>query len=103
MTNLPTLTLVRPSDPLFSAVLALGRKHSRYLGHFPRGAFRDAAIRGQIIGAFIEGDRLAGYLLYRVSRGYATIVHFCVDAEFRGRGVAHMMFDELKRRQSVMG
>jgi predicted nucleic acid-binding protein len=41
---------------------------------------------------------LAGYLLYRISRGSATIVHFCMDPDFRGNGTARALFEELKRR-----
>lgn len=78
--------------------MALGRKNSQYLGMFPRGAFRDAADRGHIIGVADSDRVLAGYLLYRVSRGFATIVHLCVDPTRRQTGVARALFEELKRR-----
>lgn len=43
---------------------------------------------------------LAGYLLFRVSRGRhprrATIIHLCVDEGHRGQGVARLLVDALK-------
>jgi len=37
-----------------------------------------------------------GYLLYRISQNRVTVVHLCVDAVFRGRGIARGLLDHLK-------
>lgn len=92
------ITVIHAASPLLTSVMRLGRRNSQYVGQFPRGAFLDAAHRGHILGAVAEDGRLAGYLLYRISKGFATIVHFCVDSEFQGNGVARTLFEELKGR-----
>lgn len=98
MSTRPAITTIRAESQLFTSVMRLGRRSSQYLGQFPRGAFLDAAQRKQILGAVAEDGRLAGYLLYRISRGSATIVHCCVDPEFQGNGIARALFEELKGR-----
>jgi len=79
------------------AVKALGDKNSKTLGFLPAGAFDECAAKGLIYIA-IKNDALAGYLLYReVKRnGQFAIVHLCVEAEYRGCGVAENLIDEIK-------
>lgn len=93
--SLKSLTLPRDSN-LLPAVIALGKRHSRYLGQFPRGAYRDALEKGRIIAALRGEDEVCGYLLYRVSREHATVVHLCVDAAHQGRGLAKALFEALR-------
>lgn len=90
--------VVEVGGPAFETVVALGRKHSRYLGMFPRGAFEEYALRRRILGAFTADGHLAGYLLYRVSQMYAVIVHLCVTDECRGQGVARCLFEALREQ-----
>lgn len=87
-------------SPHFEEVVALGKRNSKWLGHFPRGAFVDAAVGGYILGALNERGSLDGYLLYRISREYAVIVHLCVAQSARGKGTARALFDTLKRYTS---
>lgn len=108
----PLLTLPVPSDgfhlmdvrsitadsPWFEDVIALGKRNSKYLGQFPRGAFEDAAARGRILGGIDPQGALAGYLLYRMSRTHAAIVHLCVASTARNQGIARFLFEELKSR-----
>jgi GNAT superfamily N-acetyltransferase/predicted nucleic acid-binding protein len=85
---LPSLHLER--------VMALHRVNSRTLGFFPSGAFDEHAKLRQILVA-LENGKLLGYLLFRIARGRATIVHLCVMVEARGRGIARRLVDHLKQ------
>ncbi len=82
--------------PLLESVLALHRLNSNTLGFLPAGAFEENAKLRRILVA-MEGKALCGYLLYRVARGRAAIVHLCVSREARGKGVARALVEQLKR------
>lgn len=82
-------------SPHLEQMLALHRANSKTLGLFPVGAFDEHAKLRQILVA-LEDDNLLGYLLFRVARGRASIVHLCVAEEARGRGVARMLVDRIK-------
>jgi GNAT superfamily N-acetyltransferase/predicted nucleic acid-binding protein len=86
--NLPT--------PLLEGVIALHRQASKRLGFLPAGAFEESAKLGRILVA-MDGRLLRGYLLYRVARGRASIVHLCVSPEARGKGVARALVEQLKQ------
>jgi len=73
------------------------RLNARTLGFFPVGAFEEHAKLRQIIVAFDVDGNYFGYALYRVARGRASIVHLCVAEAARGKGVAKVLIDELKR------
>ena len=88
------IVTVPPDGQLFAQIVALGSQNSRTLGFFPEGAFRDYASRGHIF-ASVEGERLAGYLLFRIHHLTIVLVHLCVDKEYRGRGVARGLVDHL--------
>jgi predicted nucleic acid-binding protein/GNAT superfamily N-acetyltransferase len=75
--------------------MSLHRLHSKTLGFLPAGAFEENAKVGRIIVA-MEADTLLGYLLFRVARGRAAIVHLCVAKEARGRHVARLLVERLK-------
>jgi len=79
-------------------VKGLGNANSATLGLFPDGAFEDYAKRGHILVALDEHGQCAGYLLYRISlrKLVVTIVHLCVDEEFRRKGVGRNLVDHLK-------
>lgn len=76
--------------------MALHRQNSKTLGFLPAGAFEENAKLRQILVA-TEGQLLLGYLLYRVARGRAAIVHLCVSREARGKGAARALVEQLKR------
>ena len=78
-------------------VIALHRANARTLGFFPNGAFEEHAKLRQIIVALESSGDCLGYLLYRVARGRAAIVHLCVADAARGKGVARLLVDRLKQ------
>lgn len=92
-----SITVERLTLPTFhlESVMALHRANSKTLGFFPAGAFDEHAKLRQILVA-LDGDHLLGYLLFRVARGRATIVHLCVAEEARDRGVARKLVDRIK-------
>jgi GNAT superfamily N-acetyltransferase len=77
------------------AVKKLWKANAHTLGFFPDGAFQDAFAKGWILGATDRNTRFAGYLLYRLSKGVATIVHLCVAKELRGEGIARSLVERL--------
>ena len=79
---------------LLQDVVALGKANRSTLGFLPDGAFEEHAAKDQVLVA-VHDERLAGYVLYRVSRERATVVHLCVDDEQRGRGVARGLIQKL--------
>lgn len=87
---------VRFPSPQLERILGLHRLNSRTLGFLPVGAFEEHARLGQIIAA-LEGDELLGYLLYRVARERAAIVHLCVASNARGRGISRLLVEQLKQ------
>jgi hypothetical protein len=64
--------------PHLEGVMALHRLNARTLGFLPKGAFEEYAKQQQIIIALTNDGNCLGYLLYRVARGRASIVHLCV-------------------------
>jgi len=76
-------------------VKQLWRRDAKTLGFFPDGAFQDAFARGRIIVALDDSDRCRGYLLYRISRDAAAIVHLCVAKKSRGQGIARELVGHL--------
>ncbi len=92
-----TLPLNPSAQPNYlTDVRKLWREHSATLGFFTAGAFQEYAARNQIIIAVDSDKQCIGYLLYRVSRDVATVVHLCVDKAHRGSGVAKRLVDLLK-------
>ena len=77
-------------------VITLHRADSRQLGFFPRGAFEDHARAGQILIAYNDQGEIVGYLLYRVAKQRAMIVHLCTASKARGMGVARSLVENLK-------
>ena len=76
-------------------VFALYRKDSATLGFMPEGAFRQAISNRRLLVAK-DGDKIVGYLFFRIARGRAAVVHLCVTPAERGRGFARMLVQTLK-------
>ncbi len=85
------------SPELLPRVKELWRANSATLGFFPDGAFQDYANRGQIIVATDESRGVLGFLTYRLASRRATIVHLCVKRNFRRKGLAKSLIDELRQ------
>lgn len=79
---------------LLADVKGLWRKNSDTLGMMPDGGFDDHAERKRILG-LVDGSELQGYLMYRVSRNRANIVHLCVAESCRGKGASRLLIDAL--------
>lgn len=87
---------ITTDSPHLAKVIALHRLDGKKLGMFPKGAFQDHAVKGLILLALSEVDECVGYLLYRIARGRAAIVHLCVREDYRGKGIARGLVDRLK-------
>jgi predicted nucleic acid-binding protein/GNAT superfamily N-acetyltransferase len=77
-------------------VIVLWRKHSNTLGFMPEGAFVDHATARNIIVAH-NNSKLIGYLMFRIVYRYLriTIVHLCINEQFRRNGIAQKLLDKL--------
>jgi len=83
---------VLPDSSLLADVKALWRKNSDTLGMMPDGGFDDHAERKRILG-LVDGSELQGYLMYRVSRNRANIVHLCVTESCRGKRASRILIE----------
>ena len=77
--------------------MMLHRLNAKTLGFFPKGAFEEHAKLRRIIVALESDGNCLGYLLFRIGRGRASIVHLCVSDAARGKGVARLLVDRLKQ------
>lgn len=80
------VTVIDDRSPYLETVKALWRANSATLGFLPEGAFVDYASQRHILVALDSSGACAGYLLYRVTKGKATIAHLCVARDARGQG-----------------
>lgn len=91
-----TITDIPPGHRQMIAVKELGRKYSKTLGFFPDGAFEDYAARRMLLVAENYLGELAGYCVFRSSKGRAIIAHLCVAEAFQGNGIARLLFEGVK-------
>ncbi len=89
------IDVVDINSPYLDQVKKLGRRYSGTLGMMPDGAFDDYACRNSILGAVSRAGDCIGYVLYRVTKGRATIAHLCVSKDFQGKGVSRALVDRL--------
>lgn len=85
------ITVIDEKSEHLKRVKELGYKNSRTLGFLPEGAFDDYAERKQIIVALNSQKECIGYLLYRTSNKKVSIVHLCIDSNYRRRGIARKL------------
>ena len=90
------LEFIDLSSSYLEQIIALHRANSRTLGFFPRGAFEEHARNRHIIAAIDHAGSCVGYILYRISRGRASIVHLCTSESARRKGAARLLVDRLK-------
>jgi GNAT superfamily N-acetyltransferase len=86
-------------SPHLATVKILWRANSKTLGNFTNGAFVDHAANRQILVALDSEIGCVGYLLYRASSSFnrISIVHLCISPSHRGRGIAKLLMDYLKK------
>ncbi len=82
----------------FKEAVKLGDNNSKTLGFLPKVAFEKYAESGQLIGAFDKKTtKFLGYLLYRISYNRVTIVHCCINNNYRNKNVAKKLVNHLKQ------
>lgn len=84
-------------SPHLPAVIELWGLNRATLGLFPKGAFADRAKDRQILVALDPQAGCIGYLLYRHSYNRITIVHLCVNGEYKNKKVARLLVNHLKQ------
>lgn len=89
---------VDPHSSHFEPIVVLGKANSSTLGHLPRRGFEAEAGRGHLLAALDESGSLKGYLLYRVGKRRASIIHLFVPPESRLQGVARRLVSALRER-----
>jgi GNAT superfamily N-acetyltransferase/predicted nucleic acid-binding protein len=102
VSNPITLERLGFPTPHLERVMVLHRLNAKTLGFLPKGAFEEHAKLRQIIVALESDGNCLGYLLYRVARGRASIVHLCVADAARGKGVARLLVDRLKQETKLL-
>ena len=95
------ITKVNTDSHMLSEIKSLAKKNSATLGFLPDGAFNAYAQRGWILAAVDKGN-LLGYVIYRVSRMRAVLVHLCTDEKSRGCGIAKQLFLNVVTRTSEL-
>ena len=84
-----------------SAIIKLWGPNRKSLGFFPEGAFEEHVARGWVLVAVDGESSIAGYLIYRISRGRAVLAHVCVGGDYRGQGIAKQLVEiALQRTES---
>ena len=78
------------------SVDVLMKKNSATLGFLPFEALTEYQERGGILGANIDDNELAGYLLYSIHHTYFRIVHLCVSELHRGKKIARTLVAHLR-------
>ncbi len=76
-------------------VISLGDSNSKTLGFFTRDAFQASADKGHILTAIDPNNQCVGYLLYRIAKERAVIVHLCISNSYQGKGLAKKLVDYL--------
>jgi ribosomal protein S18 acetylase RimI-like enzyme len=89
------LETIAEDSPYFDDVIRLWKEHRKTLGLLPRGAFAERAHDRQLIVALDSSDQCVGYLVFRVARDRAYIIHFCVSSSVRKTGYAKALLTHL--------
>lgn len=87
---------VGEDSALLQTVIDLGDRNRKWVGFFPRDAFKRSAREGRIIAAFDRDNELLGYVLYYTARGRAVIQQLCVKEEHRNKRVGQRLVEQLK-------
>lgn len=84
-------------SPYLQNVIKLWGENRKTLGLFPKDAFRERAIKREILVAIDSEAEFAGYLLFRTSYNRVTIVHLCISPPHRGKGITKKLINKLKQ------
>ncbi|GAB2583761.1 hypothetical protein GCM10027168_15710 [Streptomyces capparidis] len=86
-------------DELINKAVALGDRYTRTLGLMKPPAYRQAAEDGGLVAA-LEADEVIGYALLGLPKrsAHVRLAHLCVAEERRGRGVARLLVEAIKKR-----
>ncbi len=93
------IEVIDEKSPYLQTVIKLGDANKKTLGFFAHNAFEDHARRGNIFVAVDSQGDCIGYLLYRYVPTHKrhSLVHLCVDSGHRGKGIAKLLVDNLKK------
>lgn len=84
---------VRYPSPEFDTIVdELWKRNSRWLGFMPTQGFRERAQRETLFAALV-GGQVAGYVLFDLPRDVVKIIHLCIDASYRGLGIARSLIN----------
>jgi len=91
---------VSPNTKLLDDVIELGDRNSGTLGFLAEEVFISQASKRELIAAIDDSDNLLGYILYRnlKTKPITRITHFCINENFRGKGISDALFSALKDR-----
>lgn len=89
-----TIVTINDRSKHLDAVKQLWRAHSDTLGFFTAGAFTDYAKAGHALVA-LKDKECVGYVLYRITKDWVVIAHFCVAPHVRKQGFAKAMLTGL--------
>lgn len=89
-----------PSSRLLKATQELGDQETRQVGLLPYAAWDDYAAAGHVLVAVNEHDDVVGYVAYRVPRDEVRIAQLVVRPTDRGRGVARILVDHLRKEHN---
>lgn len=94
------LVTAQPRDaPAIEAAISLGNASRATLGHMPFAAYDAAAAKRCLVLAQV-GERVVGYALFDLARSRVRLIHLCVDATYRGHGVARLLVEDISKNHS---
>ncbi|MFD3422897.1 GNAT family N-acetyltransferase [Streptomyces decoyicus] len=84
---------------LIDAAVALGDRYTKTLGLLTPPAYRKHASDGGLLVAVDDGE-VAGYALFGLPKRspHVRLAHLCVAEEHRGKGVARLLVEQIRRR-----
>lgn len=82
----------------FDFVDELMKKNSETLGFLPKEAILFHIDSGGCLGVKTKDGRLAGYILFATYPDRFRIVHLCVSDDYRGKGIAKTLVENLKEK-----
>ena len=94
------IVTIKEDSPHLQNVLELWRRNRETLGFLPTEAFVKGAREETLLVSESPSGDFQGYLLFRKSLTKATIVHLCVQENYRLLGIGRSMVEKLKEKTS---